>query len=206
MRKIKIMVLCSLLCVLLFAQSAFAIGESTLTFWFSDSDKIAYWDSTVYIYCTIAGGFYFNDIYAYARQKWSNAGMPTSFTNSSSNANILVFAGTETLIEALSGIDIGPYETGLTVGASTHMYYATYGSYSKSVRKQLAQQKILIPHRNRTENEYKKTTMHELGHALGWMGHSSNEADIMWSGASSLTSLSNRDIKQIIQLYTDEEE
>ncbi len=47
----------------------------------------------------------------------------------------------------------------------------------------------------------KKTCTHELGHALGWMGHSSNDSDIMYLANSYVTSLTSRDINHLSQVY-----
>ena len=55
--------------------------------------------------------------------------------------------------------------------------------------------------KDRTTDQYKKTCTHELGHALGWAGHSSNTSDIMYSAGSSVTSLTSRDKNHLSQDY-----
>lgn len=52
-----------------------------------------------------------------------------------------------------------------------------------------------------TLNQTKKTCTHELGHALGWIGHSGTSSDIMYQSGSSITSLTYRDIQHLSQVY-----
>ncbi|OGI01263.1 MAG: hypothetical protein A2Y25_01895 [Candidatus Melainabacteria bacterium GWF2_37_15] len=46
------------------------------------------------------------------------------------------------------------------------------------------------------------TALHELGHALGIRGHSSNKSDIMYSAVNDVNELSSRDINTLSLLYT----
>lgn len=51
--------------------------------------------------------------------------------------------------------------------------------------------------------KYKNTATHELGHLLGWAGHSSKNTDIMYAqenGVTTLTTLTTRDKKHIKQI------
>ncbi len=61
--------------------------------------------------------------------------------------------------------------------------------------------------RSFTEKEIYRTILHELGHALGIRGHSSNKSDIMYAGVESNpkhldAGLSERDVNTITLLYT----
>lgn len=76
----------------------------------------------------------------------------------------------------------------------------TYGSSSKTGRLVVGAVGCIID-KDRTTDQYKKTCTHELGHALGWAGHSSNTSDIMYSAGSSVTSLTSRDKNHLSQVY-----
>ena len=76
----------------------------------------------------------------------------------------------------------------------------TYGSSTKSGKK-ITKVIGAIFDLDRTTAQYKNTCAHEFGHALGWMGHSSNSNDVMYAYASSITTLTNVDKRQIRQIY-----
>ena len=55
----------------------------------------------------------------------------------------------------------------------------------------------------RTDMAYSKTATHELGHALGYAGHSTTKGDIMYTSSTSNTTnaLTTRDINHLKQIY-----
>ena len=53
----------------------------------------------------------------------------------------------------------------------------------------------------KTENQYKNTASHEIGHAIGWNGHGSSSNMIMYSSNSSVITLSTNDVLHIAQMY-----
>ena len=50
-------------------------------------------------------------------------------------------------------------------------------------------------------SNYINIATHEMGHLLGWYGHSTVSSDVMYSSPSSVVTLSNRDIRHILQVY-----
>ena len=59
---------------------------------------------------------------------------------------------------------------------------------------------IILPF-PKTENQYKNTASHEIGHAIGWNGHGSSSNMIMYSSNSSVITLSTNDVLHIAQMY-----
>jgi len=52
-----------------------------------------------------------------------------------------------------------------------------------------------------TEDQYKQTCAHELGHALGWYGHSPRMDMLMGPPGSSPTTVTTRDKRHLYQVY-----
>ena len=50
-------------------------------------------------------------------------------------------------------------------------------------------------------SQHTNVTVHELGHALGWMGHSTSSSDLMYTYANGLTTPQSRDISHLKQFY-----
>ena len=46
-----------------------------------------------------------------------------------------------------------------------------------------------------------KTCTHELGHAMGWRGHSTSSNCVMWQGTSTRTTLQTSEINHLSQIY-----
>lgn len=208
MSKIKLCFLAMALLVSISLNSvkAYAYNVFEVTYWYSNSSSVAIWASTPTMTRKNLGNnssFPFTTAYNHAYSKWTSAGMSITNNGAGTSGNIAVHGGTRAQILAYNGEEIPSNYTGLTVGASTMYAYLNYNGITKNLKKQLSQQKVYIIDDDRTLNQYKKTTTHEVGHALGWLGHSSNSSDIMYSGASSVTSLTIRDKRHILQFYTD---
>ena len=56
-----------------------------------------------------------------------------------------------------------------------------------------------------TENQDKKTAVHELGHALGFFGHITDSTAIMKQGIINIYELTDEDIDHLAQVYLEEE-
>lgn len=50
-------------------------------------------------------------------------------------------------------------------------------------------------------NHYRSAFTHELGHGLGWLGHSSDSNDVMYHDNRAVTTLTNRDKNHLVQNY-----
>ena len=80
-------------------------------------------------------------------------------------------------------------------------YYANYNGNQKTI-KEIKAAPICIKYvEGRLDAYVKKTLLHELGHALGYIGHSASTGDVMYASSSSQTYLSMQDIRHLKQVY-----
>lgn len=61
---------------------------------------------------------------------------------------------------------------------------------------------IYIVYRENTLNEQVETVVHEFGHALGYLGHSTNTTDVMYTYLHSSYTLKTNDIQHLSQIYS----
>ena len=212
----KKVILLSLIFILLFslvsvnstyAGTSTALG--TLSYWYSDKSSIGRWNkSTIKVYrykINDNGDFYFVNGIEYACDQWMDAldiTLSDGSTSAYSSAPIKAYGGTKAEINALGVVTISDSESinGKMIYTSTTEGYWTYGSTTITGKK-ISKATIVILDNDRTVAQYKKTCTHEMGHALGWFGHSSYSTDIMYSKGSSVTSLTTRDKRQLVQVY-----
>lgn len=99
-----------------------------------------------------------------------------------------------------TGLTIDNKLNGVTYYTYTREGIWQYGSSSKTGCK-ITNAVGYIIDKGHTIEEYRNTCTHELGHALGWFGHSGNSSDIMYSLGTSVTSLTARDVNHLSQIY-----
>ena len=147
--------------------------------------------------------FYFDDGFAAAISQWNSAGISTIDNGSSTSSDIVCKGGTRS--ELLNNVDWLSYSdldgrTGITFWYDSFEVYLDYNSTQKYLY-QLSSSYIFIVDQGSTVNQQKNTFIHELGHALGWYGHSALNSDIMYSQITSITTLTNRDKNHLVQVY-----
>ena len=182
--------------------TAYAATLGYLSYWDSDSSHIGRWNTTRYVYTYAVDGTLQGALPTYeshARSQWNNAGV-TSYSSTSSSAVIKVFGGTYENLKAMEP-NISSTNTGYTVSTSVNEgEWVAQGVYKTG--KRYTSSKVYIVYKyGKSGNGYKKTTTHELGHALGWSGHSDSSADIMYSSASEVTTLTTTDKRHLKQVY-----
>jgi predicted Zn-dependent protease len=60
---------------------------------------------------------------------------------------------------------------------------------------------VYLVDRNLTANQQKNVATHEIGHALGYYGHSVRTADVMHAYNKSEYTLTDREIAHLLQIY-----
>ena len=208
----RVTVCFSLICIMfvsaLYNQTAIAYEE--IDYWYSNEDSIGTWVSIP----TIRGKFlgcsfsaplmenYFNNAFNHSRQEWASAGINTTFHfGTITSANIACYGGTRTQIQVETGVYVDTMYAGLTTYSCSFLAYLSYGGAIKKLYKMSTGVKVLLPYRpGVAEQGYKNVMLHELGHALGWIGHSTNNGDVMYSfenGNIYLTLRDKRHLKQV---------
>lgn len=199
-----ILTACVLLCV--YVLNSYAYNTLQVFYWHSNSNNVGHWASTPTIssinYSTSAN-FYYLAAYPHATAQWSSAGISTSPDGWSWSSNIICRGGTITqLVNNVPNLTYDQLigKSGLTLYTSNMDAYLDYYGVQK-YRYQMTAATVLIIDCGETLNEEKKTFTHELGHALGWIGHSNVSSDIMYYATSSVTSLTTNDKEHLVQIY-----
>ena len=204
-------VLSSSLIICLIVSSSFTVHADslgTLYYWYSGDYSIGhFYPLTIYVeeYNLSNSSwteFPFYTILAHAYYEWNNV-LPISFTTTFQYApRMEVYGGTK---EQLNAAGIPIYSTGQN--GYTVPVDATYDGAWELTDSTLVccythQHTVTaIVEKDHSIDAYKKTATHEIGHALGWYGHSSCSDDVMYGYTSSVTHLTMRDYLQLDQVY-----
>jgi hypothetical protein len=177
--------------------------------WYSDENEIRKWENgrpTIWAGNLGTGGFTnteFNSYVTHGRSQWTAAGIPTTLvTSDGANANIRIYGGTYSVLKSIyTWLDSDVNGTAVYTGGATFLGTLKYGSTYKNMYYANPPVNVYVISKNRTADQYKKTFTHEIGHALGWKGHSPHPSDIMYHAGSSVTGLTFRDKNHLKQVY-----
>lgn len=166
----------------------------TLSYWYSDSSSIGYWTVPRKIYLSYsessAGTAAKN-----AATQWTNPGVSSSFVTSGSNMTFACYPYS-TCVQLEPSIPTSA--AGYTTSYTSYVGDFEYGSTYKRGYEVSGAFCYLITD---TSANYVGDCAHELGHAFGWMGHSTSSSDIMYAYANSPTNLTTRDKNHLNQVY-----
>lgn len=200
--KNKIMLKIMLLSIAIFPCNYSEAG--TLQYWYSDKDAIGKFPDNAFIYGNNFSGktasqFPFESSVSNAISEWSNAGIPCYTGNAASN--ILFYGGTRAQLNQLEYFNYDSGTLGETKYTSKSVSYtALYQGNAKTVYNFAKINTSICYNSSGNSKNYKKTALHELGHSLGWMGHSSGEY-VMTQGLKEITSLTQHDKQHLLQVY-----
>ena len=152
----------------------------------------------------------------YGQQKWNNTnGLPFSLSflyyNSQNPYNVIFMSGTlewlQELIPEYGDGDLGYTKLGTLDDINTQ---ATYGGGTKDIQRYsvtgnnnaVTKTKIGVLNTS-SDGLLQITGAHELGHALGWVGHSTDTSQLMnySAGDYSVTAVGEKDLRHIKQIY-----
>jgi len=188
--------------------------------WHSDANTVAFWPGTGAIHArayelgTVSGGFNFGTRVAEARTAWAgNLGRTINAGGTTATAHILAFGGTRTEIERRHG-NFAPLWAGVAVTRVRNPAERTIviNGINRTIHQRSGQAEVYVVQRwtgaTWTQDQINRTrqvTVHELGHALGYSGHSpnltANNQDVMWATNTPHFALRPNEIRHLAQVY-----
>ncbi|WP_455717228.1 hypothetical protein [Anaerosporobacter sp.] len=188
-----------------------AVSGFELSYWYSDSNSIAFWDiSTLNTYVgsnvTTNANLSVSNIKNYVTTGFDNWNSSTNLSkkNSSQSSADLVIGGI-TEAEANS-LYLAPNLTGLTTTPIVSVYTGYYNGSTKQICKISGTVKTFLINRSAfssfSSSKWKQIAVHEIGHAMGYDGHY-NSGNVMPADAKDLSSASpsSNEKKHLSQVY-----
>lgn len=198
----------ALSCIILIMSMTISVFAD-LSLWHSDGITIGTWKNTQIKYAhkklNNNSRFYFYASGLYAIKQWESA-LNISIENviSMSDANMKFYGGTWDELIAM-GIE-------LKSGQGDTLGFMVDYEYTSTIRVEILSngQKVSVVEFEEATyaiidkgflSNYNSVTTHELGHALGWLGHSYDNNDMMYAIRSGVTELTARDREHLLQVY-----
>jgi len=183
--------------------------------WYSGSNRVAFRNtSPIRVSAqnlgTVSPGFNFSARVAESCTQWRAAlGVNVASGQTASSAHIRAYGGSRAVIERA----VGEYNTTYAGTNINPIPHVTIGNISttdgvKSVRRYDTVSEMYVV-QLRTESSWhshyinltRQTTTHELGHTLGYVGHTTNDQDVMYGGNQPQFTLRNNEKRHLSQIY-----
>lgn len=208
-RVLKPMVVLVLMIMLIPTKFVNAANLGTLSVWKADVDTIRRWGATV---STIPTAVYVNKLNSNASFYFAsaidlglskrNSALGTnikSYGYTNSNVPIVYYGGTVAQLNALGIFNVN--SDGYNKVTASYEGTWTYSLYTKTGEKITKIQAYIIDG-GYNSDLYVNIATHELGHTIGWSGHSPIMSDVMYKTANgSNLALTSNDKSHIKQVY-----
>lgn len=201
-----------LVCLLVIFSLAVTTYAVTLNCWHSDSDEIFRWKSAPTIYynnLSVNSNFTLSDWLVSGRNQWLNVtGFYAPISSTNAGASIRYWGGTPTQIEATGLFSAVPTKrSGITYASSvTYDESQSYNGVTRNIGTAHLIIGYIVDRSEYSPANCKKTTIHELGHAMGWWGHpdpynSAYNLCVMRQGTSTYVTLQPVEKNHLSQVY-----
>lgn len=195
----RIFLVFSVLTLLFIPQIAFA---KELKYWYSDTNRIGKVKNHYLSYRNYKGGFTNSDFLKYlkhARSQWSAAGIKTFNGGDNQWTNTINwYGGSKKKLESIEP-KLKNFAA-ITVIDHTPLRTDTYKG-KKIYNRKILKAKVYTPKKLfYSAKNYRIMFTHELGHALGYLGHSTSKNDLMYSSGKKDV-LTTRDKRHLSQNY-----
>ena len=186
--------------------------------WHSYDNEVHFWPGTVNVHTrtigTVSPAFQFGARVTEARHAWGSALGINIGTATRNNAQIVATGGPRRDVELDQGSRVGTTAwTGLARRATRrHEATLNIGGANRRVYRLSGQAQMWVVQRSTAavwpqndHNRTRKTTIHELGHTLGYWGHSptrpGNNQDVMWYSSTPHVTLQPTERRHLRQIY-----
>ncbi|MGN0432723.1 MAG: hypothetical protein ACI4EQ_10255 [Lachnospiraceae bacterium] len=203
-KKICYAVLAVIMLVAFTSSYAYAANNGTVTSWYSDAYSVGYWSSKPYVFFTVlSSDSTVASNVTTAVNSWNSANIPCAVTTSNSMGNIKYYGGTAAQVNAVGYFSVTDNYAGYTsVSSSSSAGTIRYGLQDISVKKYDTVYACTLT----SSSDQQFTTLHEMGHALGWEGHYTTSATVVMYDRyqstlpKSLTSIDKTHLQQIYDI------
>lgn len=199
----KILII-AMICILVVSNMTVVNAAVTLTCFYGNFDEIGYNPGRL-IYSINHDGFSssdFNTYLNYSKNQWGYGGISTTYVSRLMDSTIDIHGGKMETLKALDS-DIEYYYALTVMKVLTYKETTSFQGRDIDVYT-IGRAMILCPKYSifTSANDYRNMFTHELGHGLGWLGHSTNTSDVMQKSPSGARiSLTTRDINHVKQMY-----